>query len=236
VRGSRPSPPRATLLAFGGPDFDGKPGESPAEESRSARLGPSRSGGPYRGATSDCHAFRTRRFGALPGAVDEVEEIGALWTAVRDQADEVPADASALVLTGSTAREGTLKRVAPQYSTLHLATHGFFLQGSCLGAADADAPADSRPTGQTLISIPRLAENPLRLSGLALAGANRRDAAGEDEENGILTAEEIATLDLSGVSWVVLSACETGAGQIVNGEGVLGLRRAFEVAGARTSS
>ena len=69
---------------------------------------------------------------------------------------------------------------------------------------------------------------------MALAGANQRQATGLDEEDGILTAEEIAALDLSGVEWAVLSACDTGIGEVKAGEGVLGLRRAFQVAGART--
>jgi CHAT domain-containing protein len=72
------------------------------------------------------------------------------------------------------------------------------------------------------------------LSGLALAGANRRSAAGPDEDDGILTAEEVASLDLAGVEWAVLSACNTGLGAVAAGEGVLGLRRAFQVAGVRT--
>ena len=73
-----------------------------------------------------------------------------------------------------------------------------------------------------------LRENPLLRAGLALAGANRRSA------DGILTAEEVATLDLTGTELVVLSGCDTGVGVAQTGEGVLGLRRAFRIAGART--
>jgi CHAT domain-containing protein len=72
------------------------------------------------------------------------------------------------------------------------------------------------------------------LSGLALAGANHRDRAGPGEEDGVLTAEEIAGLDLTGVEWAVLSACDTGVGAIEAGEGVFGLRRAMQLAGVRT--
>jgi CHAT domain-containing protein len=77
-------------------------------------------------------------------------------------------------------------------------------------------------------------ENPLLMSGFALAGANHRGVAGPDEEDGILTAQEVAALDLTGVELAVLSACDTGVGVIRAGEGVFGLRRAFEIAGVRT--
>ena len=72
------------------------------------------------------------------------------------------------------------------------------------------------------------------LSGLALAGANHRGAAGPGEEDEILPAEVVASLDLSGVEWAVLSACDTGVGEVKAGEGVFGPRRAFQVAGVRT--
>jgi CHAT domain-containing protein len=76
--------------------------------------------------------------------------------------------------------------------------------------------------------------NPLLLSGLVFAGANRQLASARGNDTGILTAEEVVALDLQGTEWVVLSACDTGLGAITRSEGVLGLRRAFQIAGART--
>ncbi len=88
--------------------------------------------------------------------------------------------------------------------------------------------------GAVAAAAPLLAESPLLRSGLVLAGANRRAETSRDEDDGILTAEEIAGLDLSAAQWAVLSACDTGRGDLQAGEGVVGLRRAFQVAGART--
>jgi CHAT domain-containing protein len=114
-----------------------------------------------------------------------------------------------VVLTGAAATEQAVKE-AKSPRILHLATHGFFLP-------------DTAGVG---------AEDPLVRSGLALAGANhaRERPTGDD---GILTALEIAGLDLSGTELAVLSACETGVGQVQTGEGVFGLRRAVTIAGAR---
>jgi CHAT domain-containing protein len=117
---------------------------------------------------------------------------------------------------------------------IHLATHGFFLDGRCAPTATA-----SRGIGGLVSGTPRARSgsrpgNPLVLSGLVLAGANRRDVVAPGAEDGILMAEEIATLDLSGTEWAVLSACNTAIGEVRPGEGVFGLRRAFRVAGAGT--
>jgi CHAT domain-containing protein len=156
----------------------------------------------------------------------------------------------ARILVGGVASETAFKQLAPGRRVLHLATHGFFLGDECdtppasqatraVGAiVGSQPPAPPRPPAPPSARPARRAaansENPLLLSGLALAGANRRAAAGPNEDDGILTAEEVAGLDLTGVDWAVLSACETGLGLVRVGEGVLGLRRAFQTAGART--
>jgi CHAT domain-containing protein len=133
------------------------------------------------------------------------------------------------LLTGSMATENAIKQLqAPKI--LHIATHGFFLQD-----VPEVAPPDFSGTifQGTRSAIPNIrpAENPLLRSGLALAGANPRQSGNED---GILTALEAAGLNLSGTKLLVLSACKTGLGDVQNGEGVYGLRRAFAIAGAES--
>jgi CHAT domain-containing protein/Tfp pilus assembly protein PilF len=154
-------------------------------------------------------------FTSLPGTIEEAKALKVLLQ-LNDQS----------VLTGANATEAKLKQLhGPRL--LHIATHGFFL------GDQASSAADLTPVGliQHLHSIP-LGENALLRSGIALAGANpRRSGANND---GILTAAEMARIDLSGTELVVLSACETGVGDVQNGEGVYGLRRALVLAGAQT--
>ncbi|WP_437965706.1 CHAT domain-containing tetratricopeptide repeat protein [Sorangium sp. So ce260] len=117
----------------------------------------------------------------------------------------------ARLLTGAGATERAIKALTGP-SVLHIATHGFFL------------PEGGRQPGASTAS-------PLVRSGMALAGANRRRRRAED---GILTALELSQLDLSGTKLVVMSACETGIGEVQSGDGVYGLRRAVAMAGAET--
>ena len=124
-------------------------------------------------------------------------------------------------LTGTQATESAIKQAAAP-RILHIATHGFFLRSAQAGD-DRPAASATRPDG-----VP---DNPLLRSGLALARANLRAEGGED---GILTALEATGLNLWGTRLVVLSACDTGLGEVRNGEGVYGLRRSFVLAGAES--
>ncbi len=182
----------------------------------------------FRGTRSACGDFQSMRFEPMPASASETEEIRALWQESR-QAANAQARPAVLSLVGPSASEGAVKQQVRGQRVLHLATHGFFLGGRCPSAFDsrADPWEGSVPAAVT-------GENPLLLAGLALAGANHRQAASPEEEDGILTAEEIAALNFGGVEWAVLSACDTGVGEVKAGEGVLGLRRAFQVAGVKT--
>ena len=224
VHSSDESPIGSGLLAMGGADFEKRtPGDASMK---------SGTAGTYRGPTPSCTKFRSIRFPSLPHAAAEVVAIADLWNAsvgaTRLESDR------ALVLTGSASTETAFKQHAAGHRVLHVATHGFFLSDRCLapsggergvgGLSDANDPHEA--TGES--------DAQGFLSGLVFAGANARNTAPDGMDDGILTAEEIATLHLEGVQWAVLSACDTGVGPVQIGEGVLGLRRAFRIAGART--
>jgi CHAT domain-containing protein/Tfp pilus assembly protein PilF len=140
----------------------------------------------------------------------------------------------ASVLVREQATESALKQVkAPRI--LHVATHGFFLDDQEAPPAEARGGVFGggalRSSDLRFIKWAAKIENPLLRSGLALAGANQ-GKSGEDD--GLLTAMEVAGLDLWGTKLVVLSACDTGLGEVKNGEGVQGLRRALVLAGSES--
>jgi len=229
------------LLVVGAPDFDSTvPAPQPAAGPPAANAGtpqPSKSGvsaTPYRGATAACADLQSLRLKPLPGAQAEAEQVVRLWRQKAAGAGDDPEQV--LVLSGRGAGEAAVKRSIAGHRIVHLATHAFLAQGSCPSALASASDRTSAQQAAFEEIRPVTGDNPLLLSGLALAGANWRGASSDtrDGEDGFLTAEEIASLDLTGVEWAVLSACETGLGQLQAGEGVLGLRRAFQTAGART--
>jgi CHAT domain-containing protein/Tfp pilus assembly protein PilF len=115
----------------------------------------------------------------------------------------------------------------PRARYAHLATHGFFADASFRSALQLDEQQFQRVGQERSTAGTR---SPLVLSGLVFAGANRP----ETPDRGILTAESVVGLRLDDLELAVLSACETGLGEVAGGEGVFGLTRAFHVAGTQT--
>jgi CHAT domain-containing protein/tetratricopeptide (TPR) repeat protein len=153
----------------------------------------------------------------------EVERIVATIAPVGYQVD---------TLYGSNADEETIKAIGLGKSSprvLHIATHGFFFP---------DPEAKKQEIGlDGAEPVFKSSDNPMIRSGLILAGGNyawqHGRAVSPDKEDGILTAYEISQMNLANTELVVLSACETGLGDIQGNEGVYGLQRAFKIAGAK---
>ena len=120
---------------------------------------------------------------------------------------------------------------------MHIATHGFFLTEE-----EAEKSKFARPEMELMIDGGQKAgrsveDKSMTRSGLLFSGCNHaihHEQIPDGEEDGILTAQEISMLDLRGLDLVVLSACQTGLGDIISGEGVFGLQRGFKKAGAKT--
>ena len=126
---------------------------------------------------------------------------------------------------------------------IHIATHGFFLddEGSIKSNRFVQGIIDNQNSknllAQRIPTFQNFPLNPMLRSYLLFAGSNRAWYEGDilpDMEDGVLTADEIAQLDLSKTKLVVLSACETGLGEVKSSEGVFGLQRAFKFAGVKT--
>jgi len=156
-------------------------------------------------------------FDYLQGTVKEVQNISQLFQQqgwkVESKLGEAALEEQIRALEKSTAP-----------SILHLATHGYFF-----GKLKEGRKVPSNTRGNIMT-----ASNPLIRSGLALTGANYAWKEGKRMkglEDGILTAYEIASLNLMATELVVLSACETALGDVVDGEGIFGLQRAFKTAG-----
>jgi CHAT domain-containing protein/Tfp pilus assembly protein PilF len=184
----------------------------------------------FGGINYNSDSTNTKIWSYLEGSLTEIEKIEKILKKEKTDYN---------YYTATTATEAQLKKVAPESNILHIATHGYFY-------ADPDeineALTEESETEEELVfrgntkSLGMTAfvnsKNPLMRSGLAFANANdvwnKQDLIGED---GVLTAAEVATLDLRKTELVVLSACETGLGDIKGSEGVYGLQRSFKMAG-----
>jgi len=204
--------PSEEMYVFADANFDGKPLVQIASNESLTPLNVQRS-----------RDWRGGKFTPLDGTVAEGHAIQALFKLNEHQ----------MFLDIKASEENLLALKSPW--RLHIATHGFFMK---------DQEDIKQLMGQELFmstgSERRLSlgqfENPLLRSGLALAGANTIGQKQDSTQtyDGIATAYEISGMNLQGTDLVVLSACETGLGEVQNGEGVFGLRRAFQLAGAQT--
>ena len=153
----------------------------------------------------------------LPATAKEVDAIGQILKQKQIKYNK---------LKENEATEASIKQLE-QVDLLHIATHGFFL-------SDAQADESGKVFG---VSLAQAQQNPLLRSGLLLAGAGGTVAGAPErsgQNNGVLTAYEVMQLQLQPNTLVALSACETGLGEVQNGEGVYGLLRAFQLAGAES--
>jgi len=158
-------------------------------------------------------------FRRLPGTLKEVQSI-----------EQILGQNETEIKTGAEAVEQILFQMKSP-KILHIATHGFFLNDKNLSPLSNDRGTYIPKPLNGMVNI----ENPLVRSGLALAGANNTlNSKNIEGSQGLLTAEKILGLNLTDTELVVLSACDTGLGEVQTGEGVYGLRRAFVQAGAKS--
>ncbi|MCX7832715.1 MAG: CHAT domain-containing protein [Ignavibacteria bacterium] len=160
----------------------------------------------------------------LPGTLEEANLIENIFKSKNYKTEKY---------IGSEASEDVLKNIISNkpITILHIATHGYFFPEL------EDKFKDKNILGASAAMTIRTAKNPLLRSGIILSGANLAWAEGKTikgADDGILTAYDVSNLDLNNTELVVLSACETGLGDITSGEGVFGLQRAFKIAGAKS--
>ncbi len=224
VQGNDDSAGKGILLA-GGIDYDqaGKDEEELPPTALAAEAPPPET-------TPDELRSLQRPFRRLPSTLEEVEDLANLYRRFRGDSDSFD------LLEGGLASELALRNSIPGKRYVHLATHGFFAPEAVRSLFDAAmeiVEEDRFGIEQRITPAQLTGWMPGQLCGIVLAGANQNVEQGS--EDGILTADEITWLDLSGCELVVLSACETGLGLPRGGEHLMGLRRALHLAGARST-
>ena len=213
---------KATL--YGGIDYEGNIAQA-TKEDKPYSTSRDISASMYQ-AFVDSIGLRGSSFNPLPGSLTEVENIKTSFEEKHRQVN---------VLTGKEATETSFRELSAHIpGILHIATHGFYYTEKEKKMMD---PRRMLKKNDDHLGDAEKEDKALTRSGLLLAGANntlRNKNSISDFNDGILTAQEISKLDLRGLDLVVLSACETGKGDVTQGEGVFGLQRGFKKAGAGT--
>jgi CHAT domain-containing protein len=202
------------LLLIGDVDYD-SPGDNSARSDQIALRAP-----PVKGARLE--------WPRLPGTANEAAGVAKILSAQ-----------SVKSLLGTEATTGAVLRELASAERAHFATHGFFADAEFRSIFQLDPELFEDRAVTDFSERTRVASrNPMSLSGLVLTGANlprkTNDLGLPIGDGGILAAEVIGGLQLPNLDLVTLSACDTGLGDLAGGEGVLGLQRAFHIAGAKT--
>lgn len=179
-----------------------------------------------RGFVADSTTYRGGGWPYLKGTLEEADEVCEILKHSKTKVSKI---------TGKDATETTLKDLSGKRKRmLHIATHGFYW-------SETDARRQKRREGMRFLNMGDAQANyvedkAMTRSGLLFSGAENTFSGVEipaGVDDGVLTAQEISRLDLRGLDLLVLSACQTGLGEIT-GDGVFGLQRGFKKAGART--
>ncbi len=226
------------LVALGGANFNAEPAgfEDPTattgssdESAGKTALASAPSGAAKTGIAAALRAGPWERgFEPLTETLAEARGLGALYEQTFENVGR------AVVLEKRQASRDALTELAPRARWLHLATHGWFAAESVASTGDPRVLDEKFGTGLSMSTEQQVrGSSPMVLCGLALAGANRpTDQLGR--VRGLITAEEIASLDLSHCELAVLSACDTNVGVRRAGQGVASLQKALHMAGARS--
>jgi len=210
-------PDKAPVVLVGGIKYEYTPNQTSAEEKEESYAYNILEDESIKQSRSN--RGRGTEWNYLPGTETEIEKLAGIYNENKLSTD---------TLTGVYATEESIKKLDGRSpKVLHIATHGFFFENPQRDQDRRMASFDEKDNYS-------ISEDPLMRSGLILAGANYAWKNGSnpyEKEDGILTAYEISNLNLMKTDLVVLSACETGLGDIEGSEGVYGLQRAFRMAG-----
>ena len=202
------------FILYGGIDYDKKINISPTDRNLAH-------------FDEEIKALQTRSgissFGYLSATKNEIENISTLAN---------KSNLKAIIFEDKNATEESIKQLDGRATpfVLHLATHGFFFPDPVIESSNDKLFFEGKS------KIFKSSDDPMMRSGLVFSGANKswgKSNENQSEDDGILTANEISNLDLSACQLVVLSACETGLGEVKGSEGVFGLQRAFKMAGVK---